>query len=61
MIVNCNRNIVDIQYEFGEEVVLMGAGLFSLQTKLSDEAVWSVIYYFEYKKYACIHLHVFCL
>ena len=39
MIVNCNRNIVDIQYEFGEEVVLMGAGLFSLQTKLSDEAV----------------------
>ena len=42
MMVNYNQNIVSIQYKFGEEVVLMGAGLFLLQTKLRD-ICWQVV------------------
>ena len=33
-----NRNVVNTQFEISEKAVLMGAGLFSLQTKLTNEA-----------------------
>ena len=44
MMANYNQYVVNVQDQFGEEAVLMGAGLFPLQTKLTDEAAWSVIY-----------------
>ena len=38
-----NLNFVNIQYEFGEEGVLKGAGLFSLQTKLNQNSEHNVL------------------
>ena len=38
MMANYNRYVVNVQYQFGKKAVLIGAGLFSMQTKLTDEA-----------------------
>ena len=47
MIVNLNRYVVNVHDKPGEGAVLMGAALFSLQSKLVDDAVRIVTYNVE--------------